>query len=257
MPAVTPAYVSLLGRFAAFYETVAEVKLAVRKGELVRLLRPDTPHEPLSPHDQAARVGALLLDVLDRQKHEAMATYTEAELGVYRRARYVMMALADEVFILDLPWDGAAHWPEYLLEYAVERSRIAGRRFFDEAHALVEARAPSALEIDLAAVFLLALQLGFKGRYRGPSGERVIAGFRTKLYKLAGQGDLGARGFHAFDDAYRHSVTSDRDNSRLALMPWVRGALYGAIGYLVVSTTVWLVLTWSLLDTIRRTAGAP
>lgn len=257
MASASPAYVSLLGRFAAFYEQVAELKLAARKETLASMLLPDAPHVVLSAHDMAARVSAYLLDVLDKQGREVVSVSTEAELAVYRRARYVMLALADEVFILDLRWPGAEHWPEYLLEYSVERSRIAGRRFFDEAQALVDSRAPSPLEIDLAAVFLLALQLGFKGRYRGPSGERAIAGFRGKLYKLASQGDLGAARQHAFDDAYKHSVTTDRDNSRTALMPWVRGALYGLGAYLVVSSVLWLVLTWSLLDTIQRAAGSP
>ncbi len=256
MAAASPVYVSLLGRFAAFYETVAEVKLAAQRGDLERLLQPDTPHAVLSAHDLAARVSAYLLDVLDKQKHEVVASATEAELAIYVRARYAMLALADEIFILDLAWPGAEHWPEYLLEYRIEHSRIAGRRFFDLAQALVDSRAPAPLDADLAGVFLLALQLGFKGRYRGHSGEATIAAFRGKLYKLASQGDLGVARRHAFDEAYKHTVTTDRDNSRTALMPWVRGALYGALGYLVVSSVVWLVLTWSLLDTLQRTAGA-
>jgi type VI secretion system protein ImpK len=247
-----PAYTFLLGRFAAFYEDVARIKLAAQKGELSRLLRPDRPHETLEPHDLAERVASRLLDVLDRQARDVAAASTEAEMAAYRRARYVMVALADEIFILNLPWPGAEHWPEHLLEHSIERSRIAGRRFFDEAQALIDCRAPTPLDVDLAAVLLLALQLGFQGRYRGREGRRTLADYRTRLYKLASAGEQGARRTHAFAQAYEYTVVSDRDNTRIALAPWVRAAVYGAIGYLVLSSLVWLVLTWSVLEAIGR-----
>ena len=252
MPTGAPAYTFLLGRFAAFYEDVARIKLAAQGGELSRLLRPEHPHEAIEPHDLAEAVANRLLNVLDRQASSVAASSTEAEMAAYRRARYVMVALADEILILNLAWPGAEHWPEHLLEYSVQRTRIAGRRFFDEAQALIDCRAPTPLDVDLAGVLLLALQLGFQGKHRGREGRHALADYRSKLYKLASAGESGTRRTHAFAQAYEYTVVSDRDNTRIALAPWVRAAVYGTISYLALSSLVWLVLTWSVLEAIGR-----
>lgn len=243
-------YSFLLGRFAAFYEEVAQIKHAARHDELVRLLEPGTPHAQIEPHELAERVANRLLALLDRQAQDVAAVASEAEKKAYRQARYVMVALADEIFILDLPWPAAEHWPEHLLEYTVARSRIAGRRVFDLATAVLNCRAPTPLDVDLAAVLLLALQLGFQGKYRGSKGRRTLADYRAKLYRIARAGELGAQRTHAFAQAYDYTVVADRDNTRIALAPWVRAAAFGAIVYLAISSLVWLALTWSLLDAI-------
>ncbi|HEV7776989.1 MAG TPA: DotU family type IV/VI secretion system protein [Luteibacter sp.] len=246
----SPVYSFLLSRFAAFYEEVAEIK--VHAGDMAGLLQPDKPHEEIEPHAMAERIAARLLAVLDTQAHEVANTATETEMIAYRRTRYVMTALADEIFILDLRWPGAEHWPEYLLEYAVHRTRVAGREFFVLAQESVNCRAPSALDIEFAGVLLLALQLGFRGMYRGREGQGVLRDLRAKLYKLASAGEMGKHEAHAFEQAYHYTVVSDRDNTRVALAPWIRAAVYGSIGYLVLSSMVWLVLTWSTLDAIGR-----
>lgn len=241
----------LLGRFAAFYEEVARIKLAILKGELVRLLQPDDPHAEMEPHQMAERIAHRLLTVLDRQSRDVQAAATSAELDAYRNTRYAMVALADEIFILELSWPGAEHWPEHLLEYKVERTRVAGRRFFALVEDLMGAGERTLLDADLAAVLLLALQLGFQGMYRGPEGRQKLRQYRARLYPLASGRKLGSVEAHAFPQAYDYTVVSDRDNTRIALAPWLRAATYGAIVYLVLSSLVWLLLTWSLLDAIN------
>jgi type VI secretion system protein ImpK len=240
----------LLARFAAFYEEVAQIKLAILKGGLVRLLDPANPHAEMPPHEMAERIAHRLLTVLDRQSRDVQAAATGAELEAYRRARYAMVALADEIFILELHWPGAEHWPEHLLEHTVERSRVAGRRFFTLVEDLMGVGERTALDADLAAVLLLAMQLGFQGMYRGPEGRQKLRQYRARLYPLASGRKLGATAARAFPQAYDYTVVSDRDNTRIALAPWLRAAAYGALGYLVLSSLVWLLLTWSLLDAI-------
>jgi type VI secretion system protein ImpK len=240
----------LLARFSAFYEEVARIKLAILKGELVHLLQPDNPHAEMEPHQKAERNAHRLLTVLDRQSRDVQAAATGAELDTYRHARYAMVALADEIFILELHWPGAEHWPEHLLEYTVERTRVAGRRFFTLVENLMGAGERTMLDADLAAVLLLAMQLGFQGMYRGPGGRQTRREYRARLYPLASGRKLGSVEARAFPQAYDYTVVSDRDNTRIALAPWLRAAAYGAIGYLVLSSLVWLLLTWSLLDAI-------
>ncbi|NKZ40182.1 MULTISPECIES: DotU family type IV/VI secretion system protein [Oleiagrimonas] len=250
----------LLEHFSAFYEELARIKQAARSQELTRLLEPDTPHAEIDPHVMAERVAARLLAVMDAQMHEVRGTATGAEMDAYRRTRYVMAALADEICIFDLSRPGTndwtAHWTEHLIEYSIARSRIAGRQFFALAKALVECRAPSVLEANLAAVFLLALQLGFQGMYRGPEGRNVLRAYRSRLYKLARLGDIGKQREHAFPQAYDYAVQVDESSVQIrpALSPWLRAAAYVTVGYLLVSSAIWLTLTWSVVNTL---GGAP
>lgn len=69
----------LLGRFAAFYEEVAQVKLAIQKGELVRLLQPGDPHGEMAAHQTVERIAHRLLAVLDRQSRDVQAAATGAD----------------------------------------------------------------------------------------------------------------------------------------------------------------------------------
>jgi type VI secretion system protein ImpK len=102
----------------------------------------------------------------------------------------------------------------------------------------------------LAAVFLLALQLGFQGMYRGKEGQEALRAFRTKLYPLASGRKLDSNTGHMFAQAYEYTVVNDRDNSHVALTPWLRWIAYGAAAYLLASSVLWLVLTWALLGEI-------
>ncbi|MDE2154554.1 MAG: DotU family type IV/VI secretion system protein [Xanthomonadaceae bacterium] len=238
--------------FADFYEEVARIKLAVQRGELARLLQPQSPHVPIEPRDQAERVANRLLAVLDRQSHAVAAVATDAEMEAYRRTRYVMAALADEIFILNLSWPGTEFWTEYMLEYALYRTRVAGRRFFDYVQELMGCRDRSPLDADFAAVLLLALQLGFQGMYRGSDrqNKKELGDRRSRLYPMATGLTLEDSRGRMFPQAYDYTVASSRDNSRIALAPWVRATVYGALGYLLISSIVWLALTWSLLRVI-------
>lgn len=251
MPSVDAGRTSLLSYFARFYEEVARIKLASDKGELVRLLQPEAPHVQVDAHELAERVSKRLLEVLDRQTRKITIT-SDAEEEAFRRTRYVMLVLADEIFILNLPWPAAEHWPEHLLEYAIFRTRIAGRRFFDYVQQLIDTRDRTQLDSDFAAVLLLALQLGFQGMYRGRAD--ALRDYRNKLYPLASGHKLGGAQEQMFPQAYEYTVVSDRDNTRVALAPWLRAVAYGAIAYLIVSSVVWLLLTWSLLGAIGGAA---
>lgn len=246
-----PSRSFLLSCFAGFYEEVARIKLAANSGGLVRLLQPDAPHEQIEPHDLAERVAKRLIEVLEGQER-LVATVTPAEQKVYRDIRYIMVALADEIFILNLPWPAAEHWPEHLLEYTFYRTRVAGRQFFTYVQDLIDSRDRSQLDADFAAVLLLSMQLGFQGMYRGgKDGRDALHELRGKLYPIANQMQRAGNA-HMFPQAYEYTVATNHDNTRIALAPWLRAVAYGTAVYLLVSSVVWWVLTWSLLKAIKE-----
>src|SRR3990167_7025770 len=102
----TGAPLFLLARFAEFFETVAGIKLAIREGRLGAMLAVGDEPAPSDPRDLAARVSGLLDGVLRAQGQEVARTGTPGEIDSHRMARYVMAALADEQFILELDWAG-------------------------------------------------------------------------------------------------------------------------------------------------------
>jgi len=240
----------VLTSFVTFYEEVARLKLAIKNKDVTRLLQPEQPYETIEPQELAERLSHRLRAIIDKQSHEIAAQATDAEMEIYRRTRYAMVALTDEIFILNLPWPSSEYWPEYLLEHAVAGTRLAGRRFFDYVREQLSIRERTSLDADLAAVYLLALQLGFQGMYRGQEGREALRTYRTKLYPLASGRKLDGAAGRMFAQAYEYTVVNDRDNTRVALAPWLRWTAYGAVAYLIVSSLLWLTLTWSLLSVI-------
>lgn len=77
--------------------------------------------------------------------------------------QYAFVALLDEV-LLFTPWSGQADWQATPLEYRLFGSRTAGETLPERMDALIARPDPS--ERDLAAVYLMALVLGFRGRLR-------------------------------------------------------------------------------------------
>ena len=100
---------------------------------------------------------------LRRQEAEVSRFARDGELlDTYRETQYVMVAVADEVFVR-LPWSGASHWAQHLLEMERFGTRCAGQEIFARIDRLLLAANPA--HVELAAVYLTALALGFRGKF--------------------------------------------------------------------------------------------
>lgn len=231
----------LLGRCAAFYEEVARIKLAVREGRLPQYLGAEGTETPGGAR-MAAMVSERLRALLAQQaKAVRAAPATEAELRAYGVAQYVMAALADEIFVLDLEWGGREAWVHWLLEHALFSSRCAGREFFQHGDQLLRAGPRSALHADLAAVFLLALRLGFKGQHRDGGDASVLSDYRERLLRFIRARSGGAGEGAAFPQAYRNPLRGEKEQRIAPLRRWyLAGAAMLAL-YLLVSSLVWVL----------------
>lgn len=116
-----------------------------------------------------------LLFCLERQARRAQTEGAE----FYHEAQYIMAALADEVFI-QLDWEGKQAWMSSLLESRLFHSHAAGQLFFKRLDHLLQERDPALR--DLAAVYLMALSLGFRGKYRGCDDQGQLARYRQQLF---------------------------------------------------------------------------
>jgi type VI secretion system protein ImpK len=166
----------LLTQFWEFYMEVLRLKAALESARAV------TTGEPSAAPDAGAEltpeaIHQALLATLERQALAADRSGGAFAYEVYREAQYVFAALGDEVF-LNFDWEGRKAWP--LLESRLFQSHVAGELFFDKLENLLYKRGP--VYEDLAAVYFMALSLGFKGKYRGAESTADLDRYRRELF---------------------------------------------------------------------------
>lgn len=224
----------LLSQFREFHAELLRIKDALRSGNWSA-----APVAGDENPDVVLRVHHRLRLVLDRQAVDAARHGGSYGAGLYREAQYVMAALADEVLLHLIEWEGRRRWRDHLLEMALFQSQIAGERIFARLDDMLVAG--SHAEADLAAVYLVALSLGFRGKYRGIDDAGVLRNYRQRLRALIRRGEPGAEDPDQplFEEAYaytiRHGVPVRLPHTR----PWLVAWAVFAIGYLVVQQILW------------------
>ena len=252
MPERIGAPLFLLARFAEFFEAVAGSKLAIAEGRLGAQLAVGDELPSSDSGELAARLSAQLAAVLLAQEKEVSRIGTPAEIDAHRKAMYIMAAVTDEVFILELDWAGRDAWIDVLLEYKLFHSRNAGIRFFDMANALLDPKILNPLQVDLAAVMVMALQLGFKGQYRGAHDDSELHALRNRLFRLV-EREHGGRGMDTAFPQTLQQLQAGGTPARLApLTPWYTGGIVVLLAYLAISSVLWLVLIEPFRSTVGR-----
>ncbi len=241
-PGATGRYV-LVSRFADFYQEVAALRRAEAEGRLAAHLAGDGGVLPATGAEFAARASARLLALLQQQARRCTETPGTENSRLERQALYLMTAVADEVLIFELDWAGRDAWLDVLLEHAMFGSGNAGTRFFALAEALVDTSVPTAAHLDLAAVFLLAMELGFRGRYRARQAQSHLDRIRKRLFHLVTEaGASPSDDGPAFAQAYAYPLAGSRDERLAPVTPWRNLGLYGLAGFLLLGAVTWLVL---------------
>lgn len=253
----------LLVLFREFYEEVVRWKrLAARESEalpvpaLAVVGGPDLGSLAASPVAvMPSAIWQALLGMLNRQEAEVRRTDGEYAAAYYRRAQYLMAALADETFLY-LDWPGRDAWRANLLEFKLFQSYRAGEEVFRRMDALLRTRDPADLE--LAKVYLLALGLGFRGSLRGPEGEARIDAYRRELYTFLTNRDPGvSREPHSlFPEAYQSNLETAGSSRRLSpARRWLLAGLLLLLGWILISHYVWNANTKDLAPLIEVING--
>ena len=173
---------------------------------------------PAAPTLQQARADVLA--ILDRME---VQTRREPSLALpLQRARYALVALADEVF-MNSGWDRSREWGDLTLERQIFQTSRADYHFFE----LLDQADPNDQEI--TAVYYLCLALGFTGRFEADDPE--LQEYKRKLLarlpedirpELPGQ-------------------SSKRKSTRLTLKPLSWPAKWALLGGLALLAVVLLV----------------
>ncbi len=269
----------LLSQFREFYQEVVRWKrLAARDGELLQVSSAAAPGALVvaggapgalvlvgggtggalgaaaasaasaasAPSVAPATIWQALLGLLNRQEAEVRRTGGEYASVIYRRAQYVMAALADEIFLY-LDWPGREAWRANLLEFKLFQSYRAGEEIFRRIEALLRTRDPA--DSELAKIYLMAIALGFRGELRGPEGQARVDVYRRELYTFLTNRDPGTprEPQSLFPEAYQSNVEASGAGRRLsAARRWLLAGLLLALLWILVSHRVWLGLVEDL-----------
>jgi len=129
---------------AAFDPVILEVL------SLVERARTGTAGRPVEEH-------ARIRGVLD----QGAALMPGTRSRDWELASYALVALLDELLIVDIPWKGQAWWENNALEVEIHRTRNRATEFYSRAEEAVGLASRDALE-----VFIMAVVLGFRGIFR-------------------------------------------------------------------------------------------
>ncbi|MBM4440926.1 MAG: DotU family type IV/VI secretion system protein [Candidatus Rokubacteria bacterium] len=231
----------LLARFREFYREVIRLKQMVQGGTWHTAPPPETPAPaaaaaPGEGTQVAARVWQRLVSILETQALTAGRSTGAYGAELYREAQYVMAALADEVF-LNTEWEGRETWRSNLVEARLFGSHKAGDELFQRLETLLSRRDPVWAEV--AKVYLMALALGFRGRFRGLDDGGQLDAYRRQLFTFVFQRkpELQTSTRPLFEEAYAHTLTEGRGQRLPTARPWAF-VLVAVIAMFLVSSHV-------------------
>jgi type VI secretion system protein ImpK len=168
-----------------------------------------------SPGPSVEELRRRLLERVEQQTRPDGAPRGSLEERRLEEIRYVLATFADELLVM-APWYGREAWRENLLEDALFDTHDAGDRVFDNVERLL--REKDSARAEVAAVYLMALSLGFEGRYRGIGAGTHLQQVQRELFMLIAQRppEPDAPTRHLLDQAYAHTLT-ERTDRRLPL----------------------------------------
>jgi type VI secretion system protein ImpK len=234
----------LLEQFRAFYREVIRLRELVKPGP--RPAPREAPTAGPGPSGSEARpIWHRLRSLLEEQAITAARRGGEYGADLYREAQYVMAALADEIFV-HLDWPGREAWNAQLLESALFGTHDAGEEFFRRLDKVIQARDPVFAE--LGKVYLMALALGFRGKFWGADDRGALQTYRRQLFgfifnRPTGLGDEAKR---LFPDAYAHTLEAGPGRRLPSARRWFLAAAAAILLVLGLSHLIWRSTTRDL-----------
>ena len=201
---------------------------------------------PVPDHGRPIVVWNRLAGLLDQQFLDASRIAGPVGLEFHREAIYVMAALTDEIFVR-LAWEGRDYWLAHLFEARFFRSHFAGQRFFTRIDELLTRDDDAAAET--ATVYLMALALGFRGKYFGPGNDGVLEGYRNRLFFFIARRDpdVAESVKRLFPETYRFTIQAGAPRHLPAPRRWVLILGGAVVLWVVVAQAAWVNLTGELI----------
>ena len=244
----------LQNQFYEFYSELIRQKRMIQSytespppEEILETEEEETPSEKKEPHTVHLR----LLSLLEEQALEAGRRGGEYGVSFYKEAQYVMAALADEIF-LNMDWEGKETWKANLLEFRLFGTHVAGELLFQKLDKLLSDRDPAF--IGMAAVYLQALSLGFRGKFRDRDDGGRLDYYRSQLFSFIfhKNPDLLHESKRIFPEAYDHTLSEGSGKKLPYVRNWVMMIILLIILFLGISHGIWIHLTGDLSQIIQQ-----
>lgn len=239
-----PARVAMQ-RFLAFHSELVEVK------RLAGAMLGEVAAPVATEGDIATRTVPGAVDVVDLFLRLRVAICPEgtppASTDGLPDIGYVMAALADEALLHEVDWPGREQWMGTLLESSLYQSRVSGEEVFALAQGIIDGSVVG--RSDLSTAILLALSLGFRGRWRGVEDHGAIDEVRRQLYEHLYRRPPGGIDWHA---ALPGALLPVLDNGGLRrvprLSPWLVAMAVSVLATLAVAHWLWTAAMMPLLE---------
>lgn len=238
----------IIQHFKDFYQELVVLKAKALSGDLI--MKSDAALSNSIKNADDELIGkSLAKEILDRIYGFLLNQYDYVErhgggfaVRYYKEVQYIMVSLTDEVF-LNLDWIGKEEWEDNLLESKIFNTQIAGERFFENIDKFLEVR--DAANSDVGVLYIIALGLGFKGKYRGLDDQGILQKYRKKLYARVMHDTpyLLEESHLLFPQAYQTTI-DQRASIKMPNLRFWYILLGGAIGlFLLISSLIWVVTT--------------
>jgi len=227
-----------------FYQQIALIKTWICDQELNRHVMNILQQNTIPTNkEKATAISLMLTQWIEIKRLKYRSVLTEREFQIFDRACFAMISLADELLIMIIPWPGKEHWHDVLLEQHSYQSCSAGVMFYRYIDELLVDKNFDDLKKQLAGVYLLAMRLGFAGRYRDNKSE--LNDYSKKLFSLLKRDEKSSSDFIS-TEAYKHNLKSQNEQRLAPLSNWYRGITYSLVAYSLIGIALWYSITWSL-----------
>lgn len=231
----------LITQFRVFFDEVSKAQLRA-----IEMRETD-------PDAAARQVSKNLEQMIELQTLESKRQGSRFELQSIADARYLKVAVADEI-LLNTKWIGRDRWTEHLLEASLFRTSVAGEKVFEKIGELLSNREPSLRPI--ASLYLSALALGFKGKFRGSAESERFAGYQGELFQFVYQrpADLSGRDRVLSERAYASTLSHLAPKKMPTLSRWSVMFVVGLLTLLALSEILWLWQSWPVREALQSGA---
>lgn len=219
----------LLGLFHEFYSVLEELKYMAGSGTWVFMENGEDKKEMSDVSATSGFVFQRLVSLFEEQEMRVSKNGSEFGQALFKDALFIMTAIADETF-LTMKWIGQEAWSRYLLETKFFSSNAGGDIFYNRLDALLKER--DAVHQEIAIMFLLALSLGFRGKYLGVNDSGIIDSYKEQLFSFIfhHSPDLGTPDKKIYPSAYMYTLEKKAKTVIPGLRKW-----YGLLAALIVS----------------------
>lgn len=245
----------VIRQFRLFYEAVEQVRQAAFYITLSDIGETEKKEYLVNGEITPAPIDNLLNSLMTSLEERGRDFSTRGgDYGsrLFARVIYVFAAFADDV-MLESHWVGRDEWVRTPLEVKLFGSQSAGEEIFNDID-----NGLSKYEFgkrDLAKIYLMALNLGFEGKFKGTQSEVDIRRYKVRLFELindrAPENSEATKSF--LGSVYRYNQTGGAPEMMSYLKPWI--ITISAIGglYLLGSHLIWEYMIAVLDDQVTAT----